>query len=603
MSDIHEIKRELASRALSVCERLLPGGRKDGAEFKAGSVSGEAGNSLSVSLTGSKAGVWRDFAESDKGGDLLDLWQQSQGISLVQALDEARDFLGWEKPKFVGQKREWTRPEAPKGTTKVKDRVRDYLTEDRCIPDQILEKYKVAAKGNEIVFPFIADGVLRMIKTRTAEDGGKPKPTGPNQECVLFGWQAIPDDAREVTITEGEIDALSMAAYGYPALSVPFGGGDGEKQKWVENDYDRLERFETIFLALDDDEQGHAAVNELVNRLGAHRCRIVTLPRKDANECRMSGISEAEIHQAIKAATYRAPETLRCASEYTDSVVSLFWPKEGQHIGYKLPYVGMETKLLFRPSEVTVWTGASGSGKSQILSDCSVDWIKQGSRLCVASLEMAPAQTLKRMAKQAGNMDRPTTEFLHAIMSWLGDGLYLYDRVGKCELESLLTVFDYARKRYGCDQFIIDSLMRLGVETDDYNSQEAVMYRVVDWAIEREVHVHFVCHSRKGEKEQGPQGIEDVKGAMEIGANAFNIVSVWRNRKQEDEIKAADTDELRDALSKKPGVILNVPKQRNGDWEGKCGLSFNLETYQYRTSRCDRWGRTYLSLGEVRAAE
>jgi len=39
------------------------------------------------------------------------------------------------------------------------------------------------------------------------------------------------------------------------------------------------------------------------------------------------------------------------------------------------------------------------------------------------------------------------------------------------------------------------------------------------------------------------------------------------------------------ALDERPGVILNVSKQRNGDWEGKCGLWFDMETYQYRSSR------------------
>jgi twinkle protein len=63
---------------------------------------------------------------------------------------------------------------------------------------------------------------------------------------VLFGWQAIPDDARDVVICEGEIDALSWAAYGFPAMSVPYGGGGGDKQAWIESEYDRLERFERI---------------------------------------------------------------------------------------------------------------------------------------------------------------------------------------------------------------------------------------------------------------------------------------------------------------------------------------------------------------------
>ena len=48
--------------------------------------------------------------------------------------------------------------------------------------------------------------------------------------------------------------------------------------------------------------------------------------------------------------------------------------------------------------------------------------------------------------------------------------------------------------------------------------------------------MHLVAHSKKGERDRGAPGIEDIKGAMELGANAFNIISVWRNRKLEDEV-------------------------------------------------------------------
>src|SRR5699024_8237594 len=108
-------------------------------------------------------------------------------------------------------------------------------------------------------------------------------------------------------------------------------------------------------------------------------------------------------------------------------------------------------------------------------------------------------------------------------------------------------------------------------------------------------HVHLVAHSRKGERGGGPQELEDIKGGMEIGANAFNVLSVSRNKKHEDRIQQAQSDEERAALMEKPGVLLNVAKQRNGDFEGKVGLWFDQETYRYHSAH-DRslWGRQYL---------
>lgn len=603
MADITEIKRMLADRAQAVAEMLLPGGRKDGPEWRAGSVGGEKGQSLGVHLVGPKAGVWQDF-QSGEGGDLLDLWVACKGGALSEALDAARAWLGVTRPEpYREPKKTFTRPPKPQ-CTEPQGRVLDYLTEDRNIPAQILKSYKVAAQGNDIIFPFLLpDGVLALAKAREAKDGAKPRPTAANCEPVLFGWQAIPADARQIVITEGEIDALSWAAYGYPAMSVPFGGGKGGKQNWIENEFERLERFERIYISTDMDQPGDEAAAEIAARLGRHRCYRVKLPAKDANECLVSGIGEFAMGEALQKAEALDPDGLKRASDYTDKVIHLFWPAHEQPQGYSVPYGKISDKLLFRPAEMTLWSGAAGSGKSQIISDCIPHWIKQGSRICLASLEMKGEQTLRRMCKQTGGLDRPTGQFIERILDWLDRGLLLYERVGKAGVPALLEVFDYARAKYGCDQFIIDSLMRLGIAQDDYNGQEKAVFQIVDWTIQNNVHLHLVAHSRKGERGQGAPETEDIKGAMEIGANAFNILTVWRNRRHEEELGAAKTEVERHELGQKPGVLLNVAKQRNGDFEGKVGLWFDQSTYRYHSS-FDRgvWDRVFLNRGEQEAA-
>jgi twinkle protein len=293
---------------------------------------------------------------------------------------------------------------------------------------------------------------------------------------------------------------------------------------------------------------------------------------------------------------------LRLPSDFTDKVTGLFWPRDGERVGYRTPYGKLGDKLLFRPAEVTIWTGDSGAGKTQLLSDCATDWIRQGGRICLSSLEMHPAFTLKRMCKQIIGTDRPTEAAIKAALAWASSGLLVYEVTGKQKLEELLNVFDYGRSRYGCDLFVIDSLMRLGIAGDDYNRQEAVIFRIVDWAMATGVHVHLVAHSKKGERDRGSPGIEDIKGTMELGANAFNIVSVWRNRKFEEEIAKlqanGDTDGAATLRDSRPGVTLNVAKQRNGDFEGKIGLWFDQKTYRYH-SRADHasWKRDYLPEG------
>lgn len=69
---IGEIVAGLAARADALAGELLPQGRREGHEWRVGSLAGEPGRSLAVHLGGGKAGVWSDFS-SGECGDALDL--------------------------------------------------------------------------------------------------------------------------------------------------------------------------------------------------------------------------------------------------------------------------------------------------------------------------------------------------------------------------------------------------------------------------------------------------------------------------------------------------------------------------------------------------
>lgn len=87
-----EIAAALAQRAEAVCHHLLPLGRAYKGEWCCGSLSGEPGNSLKIRLTGSKAGVWSDFAAGDKG-DFIGLWMRVRQVEIFAACEEAMDWL------------------------------------------------------------------------------------------------------------------------------------------------------------------------------------------------------------------------------------------------------------------------------------------------------------------------------------------------------------------------------------------------------------------------------------------------------------------------------------------------------------------------------
>ena len=81
-------------RAQSLAMELLPQGRREGHEWRCGSLSGEEGKSLAVHLTSTRAGVWSDFA-SGEAGDALDLVAAVKcGGDMKTAIAWARAWLG-----------------------------------------------------------------------------------------------------------------------------------------------------------------------------------------------------------------------------------------------------------------------------------------------------------------------------------------------------------------------------------------------------------------------------------------------------------------------------------------------------------------------------
>lgn len=611
--EVAEISRRLSERAEAVANMLLPGGRTKGREFEAGSVDGQEGKSLKVCIAGSKQGVWSDFA-SGEGGDLLDLWRLAKGISLSDAIKEAKDYLGISDPTFTTpKKKSYRRPQAPPAKQlSSQSPVNEYLTGQRAIKQEILDRYKIGQqqeiadwpgregkppmKGPWIVFPYMRDNELLGVKYLHLQrrDGKKFTLVEPGCEPTLFGWHAIDDSARVVAICEGELDAPSLYQYGWPAMSVPFGGGGGNKQQWVDSDWDHLARFEKIYLCLDTDEAGREGTQELVQRLGMHRCLIVELPRKDANKCLTDGVSKEEIDQCFKNAKALEPEELRAAKSYHQEILDEFYPAGGELPGWSMPWEGVPFRFL--RAELSIITGINGHGKSQTWGQLMNCAMQQGERVCVASLEMKPRKTLYRMVRQAVAKRSPKHSEISDCLDWMDNKLWLFDMVGTGKMDRLLEVFEYAFRRHGVMQFVIDSLMKLGLSEDDYRGQKVIIEKLCDWVNTTGAHVHLIAHPRKGEDES-PAGKMDIKGTGAITDLAFNVFSIWRNKTKEETVKDfMETGVLpdgvtEDSLREAPDGRLFISKSRNVEGcEGRYNLFYDNDSMQYlrRPTECPR---------------
>ncbi len=248
-----------------------------------------------------------------------------------------------------------------------------------------------------------------------------------------------------------------------------------------------------------------------------------------------------------------------------------------------MPWSKTRGKILLRPSELSIWTGTNGHGKSQMLGHILLHSVKHGEKICIASLEIKPEVLSKRLCKQASGLRLPTREYIRAIHEWFGEKIGVFDLLGNAKSERLLDVFKYARQRYGVETFVIDSFMKLDIAEDDYKGQKAFLEKLCDFKNEHNCHVHLVVHPRKASDEGRISCKMDMKGTGAISDLADNCFTVWRNKSKEEAVeKALKTDEgIPDDLRDKPDALLYCDKQRNGEWEGKTWLYFDRDSLQY----------------------
>lgn len=411
-------------------------------------------------------------------------------------------------------------------------------------------------------------------------------PTG--QEQCLFGWQTLDGSDREISLTEGELDAMSLYQYGHKALSIPFGA---ESFGWIDIDFQRLAIFDTIYIVTDMDDVGQKAAKTIIQRLGEERCRLVKLPKKDANECLQSGIAKEEIDRCFANASFQDPQELKMANEFMDEAYLILHPELQEDTGIKLDLGRGD--VVFRPDETTIWSGINGHGKSMLIGQILLDTMKQGAKVCIASLEVKPARTLARMLRQICGCKTPMYGTYTKAKDWLYEKLWLFDFVGEVSHEILLRIFEYAYKRYGIEVFLIDSMMMLDIREDKYEEQKKFAQKICAFARKFSVHVHLVAHPRKQSSEEEMPNKMDVSGSGMITNAVENVLMVWRNKGKELLLEKYNTGQIAigddeykkvEKMRRKPDTCLICVKNKNGDWEGIIPLSFHKDSYQFLPS-------------------
>jgi len=266
-------------------------------------------------------------------------------------------------------------------------------------------------------------------------------------------------------------------------------------------------------------------------------------------------------------------------SIFQDDIKTYF---KNRHLGIegdKLPFAKLDQLVGLRHSELTIWAGENGSGKSLILGQLKLSLLKAHKTVLTASLEMTPTKTLSRMVRQAIGSLNVSNYDIEQFMEWKKDKAYLFDHQGRLDAWQAIALCRYAKQHLKCDHIILDSMMKLVRGEDDFNGQKDLVDALCDVAKETKMHIHLVHHIRKGGESNRIAEKKDIKGSGVITDLADNVVLIARNR-----IKERETEQNRIADNTQPDTFLITAKQRNGDWEGTLGLWFDKKSQQFTES-------------------
>lgn len=201
----------------------------------------------------------------------------------------------------------------------------------------------------------------------------------------------------------------------------------------------------------------------------------------------------------------------------------------------------------FYGGQLSLWTGERGLGKSTLLSQLLLEAVDQGAVVCAYSGELSREQFKEWAVIQAAGPehvgvydDRETGRKLSAVAAsvrkrideWWDKRFFLYD-VGTASSHSedtILSVFENARRCYGASVFLVDNIMTIGLkggrDGEYFRAQSHFAGRLVQFAKQHEAHVHLVAHPRKADGGRKKLTSDDVGGSGDLPNRADNVFAL-----------------------------------------------------------------------------
>jgi len=475
------------------------------------------GSSDAASPVPETDGIWKCFS-CDKS------WKEQQEGGAIQSMNEFKDET-LKKVVEIDRKIRGISPETYKQFS-----------------------YFRGENGEHIAQMFNKEGAIVAQKMRYKDKTFSW--SGKNKEAVPFGMNQWRQGGKRITITEGEIDAMSVSeAHGgkYPVISISNGAATAKKD--LKEHIEFINSFNEIVLWFDNDDAGRKAVSEVSTLFPPGKVYTIdTGTYKDANEILVDKGKAGLLHYYYETKKF-TPSGIVNANE--GGFEALMEDSASDEV-YDTQYTGLE----IAKGAMTTFVSGSGMGKSTIVREIGHHLLTEHnltvghvaleennsvSKRAYLGIELNESIVGKSKWSKYKEVPENVTKIKGAYEKVIGtDRLYLYNHFGSLDSDSLLNKLRYLAVGAGCDIIILDhiSIVVSGLEDMGDNERRVIdvlMTKLRSLVEETGVGMMLVSHLKRPSGDRGHEdgvqvSLSHLRGSGSIAQLSDKVIGLEGNQ-------------------------------------------------------------------------